>query len=191
MNQPVYLDPPNNNRLSNHSTAEAKQLCSPACLCLQSNCWSSIAPRCLLWLLHIVRRVWCLPSTLPSPTLFPCVWVASDFIPPQTPLRPQAKPYATMMQRVVPAVRAAATAAASNVRCMSTAFPSYLLNAPATEISTLNNGVRVASEVNPRLVSLWIASLHAALTRFVAFVLCPLLAATGWPRRDCHGWCLY
>ena len=95
------------------------------------------------------------------------------------------------MQRVVPAVRAAATAAASNVRCMSTAFPSYLLNAPATEISTLNNGVRVASEVNPRLVLLWIASLHAALTRFVAFVLFPLLAATGWPRRDCHGWCLY
>ena len=84
-----------------------------------------------------------------------------------------------MMQRVVPAVRAAATAAASNVRCMSTAFPSYLLNAPATEISTLNNGVRVASEVNPRLVLLWIASLHAALTRFVAFVLFRCLLQQG------------
>lgn len=29
-------------------------------------------------------------------------------------------------------------------------FPSYVLNAPATEVSTLKNGVRVASEVRTR-----------------------------------------
>lgn len=29
-------------------------------------------------------------------------------------------------------------------------FPSYVLNAPATEITRLNNGVRVASEVSNR-----------------------------------------
>jgi len=32
------------------------------------------------------------------------------------------------------------------VRCFSEGFPPYILNAPATEISSLNNGVRVASE---------------------------------------------
>lgn len=41
------------------------------------------------------------------------------------------------------------------VRALSTAnrFPSYILNAPATEVTVLNNGVRVASEVRARLLA--------------------------------------
>lgn len=46
-------------------------------------------------------------------------------------------------------------AATSGVRRMASSslkaeaqFPSYVLNAPATEVTTLRNGVRVASEVS-------------------------------------------
>lgn len=42
------------------------------------------------------------------------------------------------------ALRAATAARAASTQ----AFPSYLVNAPATEVTTLNNGVRVASEVS-------------------------------------------
>jgi hypothetical protein len=45
------------------------------------------------------------------------------------------------------ASRAAPRAAAAARRHASAEVPSYLANAPATEVSTLRNGVRVASEV--------------------------------------------
>jgi len=35
----------------------------------------------------------------------------------------------------------------TSARAFSSQFPSYVLNAPATEVSTLGNGLRVASEV--------------------------------------------
>lgn len=45
------------------------------------------------------------------------------------------------------ALRVGARAASSAVRVAEEQFPSYLLNVPATEVTTLSNGVRVATEV--------------------------------------------
>ena len=79
---------------------------------------------------------------------------------------------------------------ARSSRSLSTAavaeqnFPSYVLNVPATEVSTLGNGVRVATEV--RLRDYRITLHQPANAAHARHLPC---AGRSW--RDSHRWCLH